>query len=138
MSKIEQKGILKVIGNTPMVKLESLSHLTGCNILLKCEHLNPGGSVKDRAALGMILEAQKRGDLKAGKTIVEGTAGNTGIGLALVGRALGYDVKVVMPNNQAKEKTDNIGLHGAELVLVNPCPFKNQNHFLRPCNSVKS
>jgi cysteine synthase len=122
-------SVINAIGNTPLIEIPSLSKLTKCRILLKCENLNPGGSVKDRAAKHMVLRARERGDLKAGMTIIEGTAGNTGIGLALVGRALGHAVVVVMPNNQAKEKERLVEFYGASLKLVAPCPFSDQNHF---------
>ncbi len=123
------KNLSELIGNTPLLRVPSLSELTGCDIFVKCEHLNPGGSIKDRAALQMTLDAIESGQLKKGMTIVEGTAGNTGIGLALVAKALGYDCLAVMPNNQAIEKQRMIELHGAQLKLVDPCPFKNENHF---------
>lgn len=119
----------ELIGSTPLLKIESLSRLTSSEIYLKCEHLNPGGSVKDRAAQGMILSAIKEGRLKPGMSIVEGTAGNTGIGLAVMGKALGYPVHVVMPKGQAFEKERMIRLFGAELHLVDPCPFKDPKHF---------
>ncbi len=122
-------SILAAIGNTPLIKIPSLSKLTGSNIFLKCENLNPGGSIKDRAAKSMVLKAISRGDLKSGMTIIEGTAGNTGIGLAIVGRALGFNVTIVMPNNQAREKEKLIEFYGAKLITVPPCPFADQNHF---------
>ena len=98
-----------LVGDTPVVRVTSLSKLTGCDIFIKCENMNPGGSVKDRAALQMISDALESGDLKPGMTIVEGTAGNTGIGLAVVGRALGFKVLVVMPKGQAFEKERLVG-----------------------------
>jgi cysteine synthase A len=128
--------VTDLIGNTPVVKVESLSRLTGCEILLKCENLNPGGSVKDRAALQMVQDAIANGQLKEGMTIVEGTAGNTGIGLALVGRSLGYDVLVVMPSNQAQEKERQVSLFNAELKKVAPCPFSNPNHFYHTARNI--
>ncbi len=109
--------------------IPSLSKLTGCEIYLKCEQLNPGGSIKDRAALQMVLDAVAENKLKKGMTIVEGTAGNTGIGLAVVAKALGFKLLAVMPNDQAKEKERMIVLHGGEIKLVDPVPFKNENHF---------
>lgn len=118
-----------LVGQTPLVKINSLSRLTGSEIFLKCESMNPGGSIKDRAALQMIQDAVAAGQLKPGMTIVEGTAGNTGIGLALVARAMGFKMKAVMPRGQAVEKQKMIGLYGAELHLVEPVPFKDQNHF---------
>ncbi len=122
-------NISQLIGNTDLLKLESLSKLTGSDIYIKCEYQNPGGSIKDRAAIQMVLDAIKKGELKPGMTIVEGTAGNTGIGLALVAKALGYGIKVVMPKGQTIEKERMIGLHGGDLHLVPPCPFKDPNHF---------
>lgn len=122
-------SILNAIGNTPLIEIPSLSKLTGSKILLKCENLNPGGSIKDRAAKSMVLKAIARGELKKGMTIVEGTAGNTGIGLAIVGKALGFEVTIVMPNNQAKEKEKLIEFFGAKLITVPPCAFADQNHF---------
>ncbi len=119
----------ELIGGTPLLKLESLSRICGSEIYVKCEHMNPGGSVKDRAALGMIRKAVSEEKLKSGMTIVEGTAGNTGIGLALVGKALGYKVRVVMPKGQTHEKERMIALFGAELQLVDACPFKDPKHF---------
>lgn len=128
ISKIKN-NVIELIGNTDLVKLESVSKLTGCNIYLKCEFQNPGGSVKDRAALQIVLDAIERGDLKPGMTIVEGTAGNTGIGLALVAKAMGYKMLTVMPKGQTPEKERMIALHGAELKLVDACGFANENHF---------
>lgn len=122
-------SILNAIGNTPLIEISSLSKLSGSKILLKCENLNPGGSIKDRAAKSMVLKAIEKGRLKKGMTIIEGTAGNTGIGLAIVGKALGFDVVIVMPNNQAKEKEKLIEFFGAKLITVPPCPFADQNHF---------
>lgn len=126
---ITADNLSDLIGNTPLLKIPSLSEISGCDIFLKCEQLNPGGSIKDRAALQMVQDAIENGELKKGMTIVEGTAGNTGIGLAVVAKSLGYDLLAVMPNNQAKEKERMIALHGAELKLVDPCPFANENHF---------
>jgi len=123
------KNPSELIGNTPLLRIPSLSELTGCDICLKCEQLNPGGSIKDRAALQMILDAAKEGKLKKGMIIVEGTAGNTGIGLAVVAKALGYELLAVMPNDQAQEKERMIVLHGGRVKLVNPVPFKDENHF---------
>ena len=117
------------VGNTPLIKVESLSKLTGCNIYGKAEFLNPGGSVKDRAAKGMILDAEKRGLLKPGGTIVEGTAGNTGIGLATLAACRGYKTVIVMPDNQATEKYEMLEILGAEIRKVPAVPFANQNHF---------
>ncbi|MDQ7049613.1 MAG: cysteine synthase A [Enterobacterales bacterium] len=130
------QDISQAIGNTDLLKFNSLSQLTGCEILLKCEQQNPGGSIKDRAALQMISDALASGKLKPGMTIVEGTAGNTGIGLALVAKALALKLIVVMPKGQAAEKERLIQLHGAELVLVDACPFANQNHFYHTARRI--
>ncbi len=121
---------LELIGNTPLVLLKGPSEATGCEIWGKCEFTNPGASVKDRAALWIVRDAEARGALKPGGTIVEGTAGNTGIGLALVGNALGYKTIIVMPENQSKEKMDTLRALGAELVLVPPTKFSNPGHFV--------
>ncbi len=129
-------SILHSIGSTPLIEIPSLSRDTGCKIMLKCEQLNPGGSIKDRAAKSMILKAIARGDLKPGMTIVEGTAGNTGIGLAIVGRSLGYEVLICMPNNQAKEKERLIEFYGAQLKLIPPCPFSDPNHFYHTARRI--
>jgi cysteine synthase A len=117
------------VGNTPLLRVQSLSKRTGNTILGKAEFMNPGGSIKDRAAKGMIRDAEAKGLLKPGATIVEGTAGNTGIGLALLGRERGYRVVVSMPNNQAKEKVELLEAMGAEVRQFPPVPFANENHF---------
>ncbi|MBI3439119.1 MAG: cysteine synthase A [Proteobacteria bacterium] len=122
-------SILDSIGNTPLVKLRRASEETGCTILGKAEFLNPGQSVKDRAALAIVKDAEARGDLKPGGVIVEGTAGNTGIGLALIGAAKGYRVIVVMPKTQSQEKKDALIALGAELVQVDPAPAASDNHY---------
>jgi cysteine synthase len=122
-------NITKLIGNTALLKIPSLSALSNTQILLKCEFQNPGGSIKDRAALQMVLDAIEKGELKPGMTIVEGTAGNTGIGLAIVAKALGFKMLTVMPKGQAKEKEKLISLYGSQLKLVDPCPFANPAHF---------
>ena len=124
-------GLVGAIGNTPLIRLRGVSQATGCNILGKAEFLNPGGSVKDRAALYIILDAEKRGLLKPGGVIVEGTAGNTGIGLALVGNARGYRTVIVMPNTQSQEKKDMLRLCGAELREVPAAPYKDPNNYVR-------
>src|SRR2546423_1543750 len=111
-------GFIGTVGNTPLIKLRRASEMTGCTILGKAEFLNPGGSVKDRAALYIIKDAEERGLLKPGGVIVEGTAGNTGIGLALVGNARGYRTVIVMPETQSQEKKDMLTLCGADLRLV--------------------
>ncbi|MDF2180014.1 cysteine synthase A [Aliiglaciecola sp. CAU 1673] len=126
----------ELIGQTDLLRIDSLSELTGCNIYLKCEFQNPGGSIKDRAALQMVKDAVERGELKPGMTIVEGTAGNTGIGLALVAKSFGMQMLAVMPNDQAKEKERMIELHGAKLMTVDPCPFANPNHFYHRAKKV--
>lgn len=123
-------GFTEAIGNTPLIKLRKASEQTGCTILGKAEFLNPGGSVKDRAAKYMILDAEERGDLKPGGVIVEGTAGNTGIGLALVGNARGYRTVIVIPETQSQEKKDMLRLCGAELREVPAVPFKNPNNYV--------
>ncbi|MGR5175410.1 cysteine synthase A [Vibrio parahaemolyticus] len=122
-------NVTELIGHTDLVRINSLSEISGCDILLKCEHQNPGGSIKDRAALQLVKDAIEAGKLRPGMTIVEGTAGNTGIGLALVANSLGYKMLVVMPKGQAQEKERMISLYGAELLLVDPCPFANPDHF---------
>src|SRR5580693_4743643 len=111
-------GIVDAIGNTPLIKLRRASELTGCTILGKAEFMNPGQSVKDRAALFIIRDAERAGRLKPGGVIVEGTAGNTGIGLALVGSALGYRTVIVIPVTQSQEKKDTLKIDGAELIEV--------------------
>ncbi|MEM6479814.1 MAG: pyridoxal-phosphate dependent enzyme, partial [Pseudomonadota bacterium] len=119
------------IGNTPLIKLKRASEETGCTILGKAEFLNPGQSVKDRAALFIIRDALAKGTLKPGGTIVEGTAGNTGIGLALVGAALGFKCVIVIPETQSQEKKDMLRLAGAELVEVPAAPYRNPNNYVR-------
>jgi cysteine synthase A len=121
---------LDLIGNTPLVLLEGPSREAGCEIWGKCEFTNPGASVKDRAALWIVRDAEARGTLEPGGCIVEGTAGNTGIGLALVANALGYKTIIVMPENQSKEKMDTLRALRAELVLVPPTKFSNPGHFV--------
>ena len=119
------------IGNTPLIRLSKLSALTGCEILGKAEFMNPGQSVKDRAALYIIRDAVARGQLAPGGTIVEGTAGNTGIGLALVGASMGFRTVIVMPDTQSQEKKDMIRLAGAELIEVPAAPYRNPNNYVR-------
>ena len=125
------KDLADAIGKTPLVRLKKASELTGCEILGKAEFLNPGQSVKDRAALYIIRDAVARGTLKPGGTIVEGTAGNTGIGLALVGASMGFKTVIVIPETQSQEKKDMIRLAGAELVQVPAAPYKNPNNYVR-------
>jgi len=127
---------LDLIGNTPMVRLEGPSSETGCMIIGKCEYANPGASVKDRAALFIVEDAEARGVLKPGGTIVEGTAGNTGIGIALVANAKGYRTIIVMPDTQSREKMDTLRALGAELVLVPPAPFANPGHFVHTSRRI--
>ncbi|HEY7241410.1 MAG TPA: cysteine synthase A [Burkholderiales bacterium] len=123
-------GFVSTIGNTPLIRLRGPSELTGCEILGKAEFLNPGGSVKDRAALYIVLDADKRGLLGPGGTIVEGTAGNTGIGLALVGNARGYKTVIVIPETQSQEKKDMLRLCGTELREVPAVPYKDPNNYV--------
>ena len=124
-------GIVPLVGNTPLIRLKGPSDKTGCNILGKCEFLNPGQSVKDRAALWIIRDAEKRGELKPGGVIVEGTAGNTGIGLCTVGNALGYRCVIVMPETQSQEKKDTLRALGADLHLTPAAPYKDQRNYIR-------
>eukprot|EP00435_Cladocopium_sp_Y103_P076494 s1_g233.t1 len=126
-----KNGLVDAIGNTPMIRLKKASEETGCEILGKCEFLNPGQSVKDRAALYIIQDAMAKGDLKPGGVIVEGTAGNTGIGLALVGNALGFRSVIVIPETQSQEKKDMLRLCGAELIEVPAVPYKDPNNYVR-------
>lgn len=122
-------GFEALVGNTPLVKLRKASEATGCTILGKCEFLNPGGSVKDRAALWIVRDAEKRGALRPGGVIVEGTAGNTGIGLALVGNARGYRSVIVMPETQSEEKKDMLRLCGSDLRLVKAVPYTDPGNY---------
>ena len=125
------KGMIEAIGNTPMIKLKKASAETGCDILGKAEFMNPGQSVKDRAALYIIRDAEARGNLRPGGTIVEGTAGNTGIGIALVANALGYKSVIVIPETQSQEKKDMLRLAGAELIEVPAVPYKDDNNYIK-------
>jgi cysteine synthase len=127
---------LSLIGNTPLVRLAGPSAAAGCDIYGKCEFANPGASVKDRAALFIVRDAEARGVLQPGGLIVEGTAGNTGIGLALVANALGYRTTIVMPDTQSAEKMDTLRALGAELVLVPPAPFANPGHFVHTSRRI--
>jgi cysteine synthase A len=122
--------LIDTIGNTPLIHLRKASELTGCTILGKAEFMNPGGSIKDRAAKYIILDAEERGELEPGGVIVEGTAGNTGIGLALVGNARGYRTVITIPDTQTKEKKDTLRLFGAELHEVPAVPFKNPENYV--------
>ncbi|MEX0300195.1 MAG: cysteine synthase A [Kordiimonas sp.] len=125
----EKTGAIAAIGNTPLIKLKYASELTGCTILGKAEYANPGGSLKDRPALNIIEEAEKAGQLEAGGLIVEGTAGNTGIGLSVVANAKGYRTLIVMPETQSQEKIDTLKVLGAGLKLVPAAPYSNPNNF---------
>ena len=126
-----REGFIESIGNTPLIKLKAASQITGCTILGKAEFLNPGGSVKDRAALGIVRDAERSGKLRAGGVIVEGTAGNTGIGITLVANVLGYKSVIVMPETQSQEKKDMLKLCGAKLNLVPAAPYKDPNNYIR-------
>lgn len=126
-----RKDLSESIGNTPLIRLNAASEATGCEILGKAEFLNPGQSVKDRAALFIIRDAVARGVLRPGGTIVEGTAGNTGIGLSLVGASMGFKCVIVIPETQSQEKKDMLRLAGAELVQVPAVPYKNPNNYVR-------
>ncbi len=123
--------LASAVGNTPLIRLRRASEDTGCEILGKAEFMNPGGSVKDRAALWIIRDAVARGALKPGGTIVEGTAGNTGIGLALVGASMGFKTVIVIPETQSQEKKDMLRLAGADLVQVPAAPYRNVNNYIR-------
>src|SRR5688572_13757380 len=127
---------LDLIGNTPMVLLKGPSEAAGCEIFGKCEFVNPGASVKDRAALWIVRDAEEKGQLEPGGTIVEGTAGNTGIGLALVANALGYRTVIVMPETQSREKMDTLRALGAELVTVPAAPYSNPGHFVHTSRRI--
>jgi cysteine synthase A len=130
------RDTLSLIGNTPLVRLNGPSDATGCEILAKCEFANPGASIKDRAALYIVQDAEESGSLLPGGTIVEGTAGNTGIGLALVANAKGYKTIIVMPETQSREKMDTLRALGAELVLVPAAPFSNPGHFVHTSRRI--
>lgn len=130
------EGFVGAVGNTPLIRLHALSRLTGCTILGKAEFMNPGGSVKDRAALGILQEAEASGELQPGGTVVEGTAGNTGIGLAVVGAARGYKTIIVMPETQSREKMDTLRALGAELVLVPAAPYANPGHYVHTSRRI--
>ena len=124
------------VGNTPLLRIGSVSRLTGCEILGKAEFMNPGGSIKDRAAKGMIRRAEEAGMLRPGGTIVEGTAGNTGIGLGLLGRERGYRVVVTMPDNQAREKYEALGAMGVDVRKVPSVPFADERHFFHQARQL--
>ena len=130
------RDIVALIGNTPLVRLAGPSEATGCEILAKCEFANPGGSIKDRAALFIVEDAEAQGLLRPGGTIVEGTAGNTGIGLALVGNAKGYKTIIVIPETQSQEKKDTLRALGAELVEVPPTSYSNPAHYVHTSRRI--
>ena len=125
------RSILDLIGNTPLLRLRRASEMTGCEILAKAEFMNPGQSVKDRAALHIVRDAERKGLLRPGGRIVEGTAGNTGIGLAMVGKALGYTCTIVIPRTQSQEKKDAIRLFGADLVEVDAAPYSSDKNYVK-------
>lgn len=131
-----RNGFIGTIGNTPLIRIHSLSEETGCEILGKAEFLNPGGSVKDRAALYIIEDAEKKGLLKKGGTVVEGTAGNTGIGLTHICNAKGYKTIIVIPETQSKEKIDMLHTLGAELILVPAVPYSNPGNYVRVSEQI--
>src|SRR6187551_293148 len=126
-----KEDVLAAIGNTPLIKLRRASEATGCSILGKAEFMNPGQSVKDRAALFIVEDAVRKGTLRPGGTIVEGTAGNTGIGLATVANAMGFKTVIVIPDTQSQEKKDALRLLGAELIEVPAVPYKNPNNYVK-------
>src|SRR5438445_4623308 len=125
------QDVIGTIGRTPLIRLRRASETTGCTILGKAEFLNPGGSVKDRAGLAIVEDAVARGELKPGGLVVEGTAGNTGIGLALVANALGFRTVIVIPDTQSQEKKDTLRLCGAELIEVPAVPYANPNNYVK-------
>ena len=129
--KNSQNSFIEGIGNTPLIKLKGASEITGCNIYGKAEYLNPGGSVKDRAALALIKDAEEKKLISKGGTIVEGTAGNTGIGLCLIGNSIGYKTIIVMNDNQTQEKKDMLKNIGADLRLVPPKPYKDDGNYVK-------
>ena len=129
-------ALADMIGNTPLVYLREISEATGCEIYGKAEFLNPGGSIKDRTALGIIRDAEAKGNLQSGGTIVEGTAGNTGIGLTMIANALGYKSVVVMPQTQSKEKIELLDLYGADLRLVKATSYNDPNHYVHQADRL--
>lgn len=135
-SKNNNQNLSDLIGNTPLIRLRQLSEQTGCEILGKCEFMNPGGSVKDRTALGIVRAAEASGELNPGATIVEGTAGNTGIGLTLIANACGYQTKIIMPMNQSREKIELLELLGAGLQLVQATGYDDPNHYTHTAERV--
>ena len=131
ISNLKHPNVIAAIGNTPLIRLNRVSELTGCEIWGKAEFLNPGQSVKDRAALYIVRDAERKGLLREGGTIVEGTAGNTGIGLSLVANALGYRTVIVIPETQSQEKKDALRLYGAQLIEVPAKPYRNPNNYVK-------
>ena len=131
MTNKQSPGFVNAIGNTPLIRLQGVSELSGCDIYGKAEFMNPGGSVKDRAAKAIIDDAESRGLLGPGGLIVEGTAGNTGIGLTMVGNAKGYKSVIVMPETQSEEKKDVLRVCGADLRLVPAAPYKDPGNYVR-------
>lgn len=127
--QLKKTGLLQLVGNTPLIKIESLSTLTGRDIFMKCETFNPGGTIKDRPALGMVVKAIASGVLRPGMTIVEGTAGNTGIGLAMVGQALGFKTIIVLPRGQDPSKLRMLSLYGAQIVETDAVVYPDERHF---------
>ena len=134
--KNSHENFLQSIGNTPLIKLKAASEITGCNIYGKAEYQNPGGSVKDRAALALIKDAEEKKLISKGGTIVEGTAGNTGIGLCLIGNSIGYKTIIVMNDNQTQEKKDMLKNIGADLKLVPPKPYKDDGNYVKVAKRV--
>ena len=132
------KSLIELIGNTPLIRLNRISDKTGCDILGKAEFMNPGQSVKDRAALNIIKKAELDGRLRPGGTVVEGTAGNTGIGLAMICAVFGYKCKIVMPNTQSEEKKAAIKLYGAELIEVDAVPYSNPNNYIHVSQKISN
>lgn len=131
MSQPTYPSVFDIVGNTPLIELRALSKLTGCRILGKCEFMNPGGSVKDRAAVGIIKAAEADGSLKPGGIIVEGTAGNTGIGLSVMARSRGYTTKIIIPETQTQEKKDALIQAGAELIQVPAKPYRDPDNYIK-------
>lgn len=135
-SDLNSSHLPQIIGNTPLLHLKAVSELTGCNIYAKAEFMNPGGSVKDRTALGIIQAAEAAGELQPGGVVVEGTAGNTGIGLTIVANALGYESVVVMPQGASKEKIDQLEMLGAELILVPSVKYDSPQHYIHTAEKI--
>lgn len=134
--QMNSNTLISSVGNTPLIRLNGVSKATGCEIFGKAEFMNPGGSVKDRTALGLVLAARESGELRPGGVIVEGTAGNTGIGLAMIGSALGHRTVIVMPDNQSQNKIDTLRSFGADVRLIPAVPYKNPNHFVHTSNRL--